>query len=338
VAGALPVLRSGMRKDRALTAGGAPGGVPPAAGPAVLSPLQRRMVAAMIAVAVLGGIVATVIDLQFIATVKARFHGEQVAVTLALFYGGTNAVLFVLQSTAVPHILVTRATTFTAAVHPAVVVATYAGFIAAPGFLGIAATRTADQVLRFATSRTSQELKLSALPPAPRARWKVLLRGAVGPAGAGGAALVLLLVGPVHHLPVIAIAIACVWAVMGQIAARRFQHALSAPLGIRQAVREDPRRIDLAQLEQWTHLAGSEDVRRAGLARAALQRARIDPTDLADHLRHDDAAVRAAMFDQLARNPSPSLRGEPRAAGLPRQRFGRRGAFDCHAAIIPPQA
>lgn len=319
-----------IAQERTLVTGGAPGGSPggpgmpakagaPAAPATLLTNPQRALVGAMLAVAALEGVVTTVIDLQFIATVKARYTGQDVAVALALFYGGTNALLFVLQSAAVPRILVTRAMTFTAAVHPVIVVLSYAGFAAAPSFLGIAGTRTADQVLRFATSRTSQELELSALPPAPRGRWKVLLRGAVGPAGMALAALALLAVGPVavrspSTLALVAIGIALAWAIAARIAARRFQVALAAPLGIRSTQREDTRRIDLETLERWTVAAGVDDERQAALARAALTRARVDATDLADHLRHDDAAVRAALFDQLARTPTPALRGELRAA------------------------
>lgn len=319
-----------IAQERTLVTGGAPGGSPggpgmpakagaPAAPATLLSNPQRALVAAMLAVAALEGVVTTVIDLQFIGTVKARYSGQDVAVALALFYGGTNALLFVLQSAAVPRILVTRAMTFTAAVHPVIVVLSYAGFAAAPSFLGIAGTRTADQVLRFATSRTSQELELSALPPAPRGRWKVLLRGAVGPAGMALAALALLAIGPVavrspSTLALVAIGIAVAWAIAARIAARRFQIALAAPLGIRSTQREDTRRIDLDTLERWTVAASLDDERQAALARAALIRARVDATDLADHLRHDDAAVRAALFDQLARTPTPALRGELRAA------------------------
>jgi len=310
-----------IAQERALTVGGAPGAAGPATSTAArtLPPVQRRLVSAMITVALLDGIVATVIDLQFVSSVKAHYHGEDLAVALALFYGGTNALLFVLQSAAVPHLLVTRSLTFSAAIHPVVVILSYAGFAAAPGFVGIAGTRTADQVLRFATSRTTQELSLSVLPPAPRARWKVLLRGAIWPAGAAVAALVLLQIGPVAlrnpaRLAGVAIAIAVVWAVAARIAARRFQTALAAPLGIKQTRRDDPRRIDLDTLERWTAAAGSDDRKLAALARAALARARIDATDLADHLRHDEPAVRAALFDQLARSPAQTLRGELRAA------------------------
>ena len=268
--------------------------------------------------AVLEGIVTTVIDLQFIDTVKARYTGETVAIALALFYGGTNAILFVLQISAVPRMLVTRNTRFTAAIHPALVILSYAGFAAAPRFVGIAGTRTTDQVLRLATSRPSQELALSALPPAPRARWKVLLRGLVWPAGAAAAASVLLAIGPralrePAILAIAAIAIAVVWGIAARVAARRFQAALAAPLGIRETRREDPRRIDLETLERWTHAAGAGDAKHAALARATLARARIDATDLADHLRHDDPDVRAAMLDQLARAPDPGRRAELRA-------------------------
>ena len=174
-------------------------------------------------------------------------------------------------------------------------------------------------MLRFATSRTSQELELSALPPAPRGRWKVLLRGAVWPAGAaarraravrdrtGGAARTDALAG-------VAIAIAIAWAIAARIAARRFQTALAAPLGIRKHARDDPRRIDLDDARALDARRRRRRSEQAALARAALARARVDATDLADHLRHDEPAVRAALFDQLARVPTPALRGELRAA------------------------
>jgi hypothetical protein len=313
------VIVLAIAQERALAAGapGAPAAM--MAAPQPLGTLQRRLLTAMIAVAVLEGVVSTVIDLQFIGSVKARYSGDAVAVALALFYGGTNAILLVLQLAAIPRLLVTRSMPFTAAIHPLLVIASYAGFAASPGFIGIAGTRTADQVLRLATSRTSQELELSALPPAPRARWKVLLRGLVWPAGAAVSAYVLLELGPqvLRHparIAVAAIGVAIVWGVLARVAARRFQAALGAPLGIREARVDDPRRIDLATLERWTHTAGAGEARLAALARAALARARVEPSDLADHLRHDEADVRAAMFDQLARSPAPELRGELRAA------------------------
>lgn len=306
-------------QEKALAKGGAPGATAPPGTSEVLGPLQRRLLAGLITVALLEGVVATVIDLQFIGQLKARYQGDTLAAAIALFYGGTNGILFLLQVLAVPRILVTRSLPTTAGIHPVFAILWYAIFATAPSFVLIAGTRTSDQVLRLATSRTSQEIELSAFPPGPRARWKVLLRGAMWPLGAAGAALVLLLVGPVavqspSRLAAVGMGIAIVWWIAGQVTARRFQAALAAPLGIRAHQAEDLRKIDLETLERWAEIAGGEDPRIAAIARAAMDRAQVAVSDLADHLRHDEAAVRTALFEQLARSPTPSLRGELRAA------------------------
>ncbi len=308
-----------VQQQKALAQGGAPGAAAPAGTSEVLNPLQRRLLGSLIAVALLEGVVATVIDLQFISELKGRYQGDTLAAAIALFYGGTNGLLFLLQVLAVPRLLVTRSLPTAAGIHPVMAVAWYIVFATTPGFIAIAGTRTSDQVLRLATSRTSQEIELSAFPPGPRARWKVLLRGAIWPLGAAVAAGVLLAIGPtaVAHptrLAAAAVGVAVVWWIAGQIAARRFQTALAAPLGIRAHQAEDLRTIDMVTLERWSQAAGGNDLRVAGLARAAISRARVAAGDLADHLRHDEPAVRTALFDQLARSPTPSLRGELRAS------------------------
>ncbi len=313
------VLALSVLQARALASGGAPGATAPAGSPEGLGDLQKRLLAGLIAVALLEGVVATVIDLQFIAMLKGRYTGDTLGVAVSLFYGGTNAILFILQVFAVPRILVTRSLPTTAAIHPIMALAWYGLFVIAPGFITLAGTRTSDQVLRLATSRTSQEIELSAFPPGPRARWKVLLRGGVWSAGAALGALVLLWIGPSavrnpRWLALAAMGVAVAWWIAGQIAARRFQAALAAPLGIRARRIDDVRQIDLGTLERWSQVAGGDDARSAGLARAALTRARVAPSDLAEHLRHDEPAVRAALFEQLARAPAPALRGELRAA------------------------
>lgn len=314
------VLGLAIAQDRALATGGSPGLVAPPGTPEGLNRNNQRLLASMIALALLEGVIATVIDLQFAAELKSRYTGDSLAVALLLFYGGTNGVLLLLQVTAVPRILVTRSLPTTTAIHPMLVGLGYLVFFAAPGLVTIALTRTSDQVFRLATSRTAQEVSLSSFPPTPRARWKVLLRGAISPAGAALAALALLAIGPgvFRHPAILAgagCAIALVWFVVGQVSARRFQTALAAPLGIQTNVKvDDPTRIDLVTLERWTRAAGIDDPRTAALARAALSRARVVAADLGDHLRHDETAVRAALFDQLARAPSPALRNELRAA------------------------
>ncbi len=310
-----------LAQGRALAAGGAPGATAPVgASPPPASPV-RTLLRAMIVVAMLEGVLATVIDLQFLGNLKARYSGDSLAIALSLFYGGTNAVLLLLQIAAVPRILVTRSIPFTAAIHPVLVMLGYVVFAIAPTFVNLAGTRTTDQVLRLATTRTSQELELSAVPPLPRARWKVLLRGVLYPLGAGSAAILLYLLGPAvvekpTALAGAAIGVAIVYWIAGQVAARRFQVALAAPLGITGTRRID-NRIDLETLERWTEAAGDPDLRTASLARAALARVRVDATDLADHLTHDNPAMRSALFDQLARTSpatAQSLKGELVAA------------------------
>lgn len=306
-------------QEKALATGGAPGAAAPAGTSDALSPVVKKLLAVMIVVALLEGVIATVIDLQFMGMLKQRYSGDTLAAAIALFYGGTNGVLFLLQVAAVPRILVTRSLPTTAAIHPVLAIAWYVVFATAPTFVAIAGTRTADQVLRAATSRAGQEIQLSAFPPVPRGRWKVLLRGGLFPLGAAIAAFVLMQVGPgiVAHptrLAAAAVGVALVWAIAAQIGARRFQAALAAPLGIRAHRAEDLRTIDLETLERWSAVAGADDPRDAALARAALARAQVKASDLADHLRHDEPAVRTALFEQLARSPAPELRGELRAA------------------------
>lgn len=314
------VLGLAIAQAKALAAGGAPGATAPPGTPEALNDSNRRLLRGLVLVALFEGVVATIIDLQFVAALKSRYQGDTLAVAVSLFYGGTNLALLLLQATAVPRILVTRSLPTTGSIHPLLVIACYAAFAIAPGFVALAITRTGDQVFRLATSRTAQEVSLSAFPPNPRARWKVLLRGLVWPAAAGVAAFVLLLVGPqrflLHPVKLAAagIAVALVWWLVAMVAARRFQAALAAPLKIQTARVDDPTQIDLATLERWTQAAGDADPKIAALARGALARAKVDATQLGEHLRHDEADVRAALFDQLARTPTPALRGELRAA------------------------
>ncbi len=308
-----------IAQGRALKAGGAPGAALPPGASDTLGPLHLRLRRALITVALLEGVFATLVDFQFLAELRVE-TGDNFTSTLLLFSGGTNAFLLLLQATAVPRLLVTRSLPTTGGVHPTLVLLWYVAFMFAPGLLTIAGTRTTDQVFRAATTRTAQEVSLSAFPPLPRARWKVLLRGAIFPLGAASSALALVVIGPIaFQRPILlagaGIAVAVIWWIAARISARRFQTALAAPLAIGpQRVVEDPTRIDLETLEEWTHVAGDDDPTTAALGRAALARAQVDASQVADQLRHDEPAVRASLFDQIARSPSPALVRELRAA------------------------
>ena len=66
------VIVLAVTQAKALTKGGAPGATAPPGTPEVLNPSNRRLLRGLIAVAILEGIVATVVDLQFVAALKSR--------------------------------------------------------------------------------------------------------------------------------------------------------------------------------------------------------------------------------------------------------------------------
>src|SRR5262249_43437817 len=146
-----------LAQHRALVTGGAPGASAPAGSATALGDVHRRLLRGLVVVAFVEAAITTIVDLQFADALKARYTGDDLALAISLFYGGTNAILLLLQATAVPRLLVTRSVPTTAAIHPVVVIGWYLGFAVAPTFVAVAGTRTSDQVLRLATSRTSQE-------------------------------------------------------------------------------------------------------------------------------------------------------------------------------------
>jgi hypothetical protein len=315
------VIVVAAKQRAALASGGAPGATAPPGSAPTMSGDHRALVRWLFAAAILEAAVATILEVRFSAGMKARWSGADLAVAVALFLGLTNLVLLALQLTAVPRLLVTRRLPTTVSIHPLGLVAAALGVLAAPGFVAIAIARTADQVLRPATSRTGQEVSLSALPPVPRARWKVLLRGAATPIGVaamGGVLILLARAGAsgLATLAAIVLGLILVWLVAVRAAAGRFLAALATPLGLRGLATSgvDKAGLDLAQLEAAVAAAGSDDPRTAAIGRALVARTSTTADELARRLEHEDAAVRAAVFELVARAPSPAVRREVAAA------------------------
>jgi hypothetical protein len=310
-----------VAQRRALAAGGAPGATAPPGSAPTMSGDHRALVRWLFVAAVVEAAVATILEVRFNAAAQARWQGRDLAVGIGLFYGLSNAFLFVLQLGIVPRLLVTRRLPVTLSTHPLALAAATIGVVVMPGFTTLAAARVTDHVLRAATSRTGQEVSLSALPPVPRARWKVLLRGAATPLGtaAMGAALILateLDVTDLATLAAIAIGLMAIWLVVVRRAARRFLAALATPLGLRGLAISGVERttFDLAQLEASVAAAGDEDPRRAAIGRALIARTSVTSDELVRHLDHDNPSVRAALFSLIARAPSPAARREVAAA------------------------
>ena len=310
--------------QRALAAGGAPGATaPPGTSATAMGGDHRALLRWLAVAAVLEAAVATALEFRFGAAMKQRFTGAELASAISLFYGGTHLLLLVLQVAVVPQLLTSRRLPVTLSIHPLLSGLGALALAAAPGFVAIAAVRTGDWVLRAATSRTGQEISLSALPPVPRARWKVLLRGAATPLGAAAAGGVLAVLGaralasPVGFAVAVATTIA-VWLWVVQQAATRFLAALAAPLGMKSVALAGRRRdgFDLDTMTRLVAATGASDPGTAALAHAALARAGGAADEITAHLADDDPAVRRALYHLAARRPRPAAARELRAAAL----------------------
>lgn len=349
-AGALAALVAAVAAQRALTAGGAPGATaPPGTSATAVTGDHRALLRWLVAAAVLEAAVATVLEFRFGAALKARYHGDALFVALSLFSGGTHLVLLALQALVVPRLLTSRRLPVTMSIHPAV---TGLGLVAlgtVAGFGAIAAVRSLDWVLRAATSRTGQEISLSALPPVPRARWKVLLRGGATPLGALMAGAAILAAGPpavtAERLAGALALVVVVWLVVVGTAARRFLAALAAPLGMKviALARRWRAALDLELLTGMVTATGDRDPAVAIAARAALHRAGGAADEIAPHLAHDEPQVRRALYELAARRPRPGARhdlataaaieDDPRALAAAVRALAAHGDGDALAAI-----
>lgn len=304
--------------QRALAAGGAPGmAAPPGASPE-LSVDHHALLRWLAVAAVAESAVATALEFRFGVALKASWDGGDLATAVSLFHGGTHAIQLVLQALVIPRLLTSQRLPVTVSIHPALTAIGAAVLVAVPGFAPLAVLRTGEKVLRSATARTGQEVSLSALPPAPRARWKILLRGLFTPIGAALAALVLVGFGPgVLARPVrfgaAVIGATLILAYAVRRGARRFVAALAAPLGMRGVAIGDRarERVELDELRRLIDATGDAD---GALARAALVRAGGRADDVSGYFAHDEAAVRRALYAIAARRPHPAATAELAAA------------------------
>ncbi|MBP6836090.1 MAG: cyclic nucleotide-binding domain-containing protein [Kofleriaceae bacterium] len=316
------VIALTIAQRRALASGGAPGAPPEPVGAPTpgLAPGPRALITVLVVAAALEAFVAAVVEVQFAAALRSRVQGDELASALALFYGVSSSVLLVAQALLVPRLLVSARLPLTVSLHPLGLLVALAGAIAAPGLAAVIGVRALDSLLRAATSRTGQEVSLSALPPAPRARWKVLLRGAATPVGTAAAGALLLAAGwsPIGQRATwlaVAAGLTVVWLLVVRAAAARFVQVLATPLGLAElagaAGRATP--LDLDEVRAAALAAGSAGD-EGELGRARLHRIHARADDLLAHLTDPDAAVRLAVVELAAQAPAPALRLELAAA------------------------
>lgn len=326
--------------QRALARGGAPGMAAPPGASTALTGDHRALLGWLAAAAVVESAIATALEFRFGAALKLTYRGGDLATAVSLFHGGTHAIQLVLQVLIIPRLLTSQRLPVTVSIHPVLTALGAAAIGLVPGFGSLAALRTGEKVLRSATSRTGQEVSLSALPPGPRARWKVLLRGLATPIGAALAGGLLVAAGPGVIARPVRFAIALVagalilwWSV--RKAARRFVAALAAPLGMRAVAMGGPARdrLDLDEVRRLVDATGDAD---GALARAALVRAGGSADEITGHLDHDAAGVRTALYQLATRRPvaaaAAELRGAARIEDDPAARYAALAALAAHGA------
>ncbi|MEZ4404613.1 MAG: hypothetical protein R3B06_31625 [Kofleriaceae bacterium] len=329
---AVATVALAIAAQRALATDGAPGLVAAPGAARELSHDHRALLRWMIVAAVAEAAIATALEFRFGAALKHRFAGSQLATAVSLFHGGTHALQLALQVLIIPRLLTGQRLPVTASIHPGATALGAAALVVMPGFAALAALRTGEKVFRSATARTGQEVTMSALPPAARARWKVLVRGVFMPIGAAAAGLILVALGPgVLARPVrfaVALAaLAVIVAVALRHAAGRFVAILATPLGLRTVTMAEAPTTQLDRAELG-HLIDSCGGARGAVAQAALVNLGVDAAELTAYLDHDDPAVREALYRLAVARPTAAATADlvaavaiepdpgPRAAGL----------------------
>lgn len=270
----------------------------------------RRLVLMLAAAAVAEALLAAVVELGFKREVSLWFDRESMGVFFALFYGGTNAVLLVLQLAVASRVLASQSLRVSLAVQPALLVLGGVAWALVPTVVMAAVARGAESTLKFGLSRPAQEIALSPLRDAARRRWKVLLRGvfAQGGAVAGGLALIALaplLARDPAIVPASAAALAAVWLALQLAVARRYLDTLGSALGLlrlSRSEREDVR-LDRDGVSKVVDLVCDERPEIAEFGRQILDTSLEDSVALVPHLGHRDPSVREAIYAQLARRP-----------------------------------
>lgn len=300
----------------------------------------RRLVIMLAAAAVVEALLSAVVELGFKREVSLRFDGESMGVFFALFYGGTNAVLLLLQLTVASRVLAAQSLRVSLAVQPALLVLGGIAWALAPTVILAGITRGAESTLKFGLSRPAQEIALSPLRDSARRRWKVLLRGVFSQGGAvvGGLALIglaPLLTRAPAIVPACAAALAAVWFALQLGVARRYLDTLGSALGLlrlSRSEREDVR-LDRDGVAKVVALVCHEQPEIAEFGREILDTSLEDALALVPHLGHRDRSVREAIYAQLARRPDRRCLPRLRVAVLSEpQHDPARGALAALAA------
>ena len=168
--------------------------------------------------------------------------------------------------------------------------------------------------MKFGFGRPAQEIALSPLSDRDRSRAKVLVRGVYSQSGSALAGFLLIAVTPLlaeYHglIPASAAILAVTWLVLQQRVARNYLDTLTAGLGTRRLFSRNANEeamLDRDGLAKVVEMLADKGTERSQLAREILSIAVRDTAVLTPHLESDSPSVRRALYEELARAPSPA--------------------------------
>lgn len=133
----------------------------------------------------------TFLDFAFKASLKASYSQDRIAAFLGGFGVVSNGLVLVAQLLLTGRFIERFGVRAALSALPAAVLASGPALLMAPGLASAAAAKGAETVLRYAFSGSVSDLLLTPAPDDVRTRAKVLLKGAAGPVGYAGSAVVL---------------------------------------------------------------------------------------------------------------------------------------------------
>ncbi len=284
-----------------------------------LTAARKRLIWLLIAAAVVEALLAAFIDFGFKREVSAAYDREHMGLFFSLFYGGANVLLLALQLFFASRLLASKSLRVSLSLEPASLCAVAIAWTLLPVLALAAMTRGIEMIFKFGLARPAQEVALSPLSAAERQRWKVLLRGVFSQGGSAAGGLILIAAAPLLEVDEsiatgVVATLAFAWLVLQRRIARRYLDALGSALGMFRLSRgeREPVRLDRDGLAQVIDLLGSKDPELARFGREILTHVVDDPSVLAPHLEHRNAAVRGTLYALLSNCPErgclPALR------------------------------
>lgn len=276
------------------------------------SKMAGALVAFISAAAVIEAVLAGVIDFGFKEAVTSSFDREEIGLFLALFYGGSNVFVLILQLLVTTRLLAFKPLRTTLSIQPIAMFAAAAAWIAWPALALASLARACEAITKFGIARPAQEVALSPLTHRQKQRAKVLVRGVYSQIGAVAVGLLLVVFTPwlvtIDWLvPTAVLLLAAVWLWLYRQVSGRYVDTLAAALGLGRLSLSGPNQepmLDADGISRVVEMLGDADPAKARFGSEVLSSAVTDTSALVPHLGIRDRRVRRVLYQQFTRSPS----------------------------------